>query len=332
VTNHDIVKYYANDLELLNAINANEIDCFLTDRVAGSAMIVQKKMYSKIIEKDLEIKVPVHVMFSKKTVPENIVQDFNKHINSIKDSAEYNNIIREHLYPVLFLKIIDSKLFWLINILGTTAFVMVAIGIAIKCNTTLFGTMVCALLPSFIGNLAINILVYDGQSSIFLGTIYVYVCVGFVLIAFFLTRILSFYNNHTRDDSFITKLSDAVIVVFDIIGQSSFAIIGVFIAVISRVEPLILWGTIIAFIVSCVGCVLRDALLRSQDNNLLFGRFGLELNLLTGFIMTKGIEGQSLDPSEYKIYTLMLVCLLLSVTVRIVLRYTGVTNLHFFAR
>ena len=39
------------------------------------------------------MKTPIHVIFSKKTVPDKIVQTFNKAIDSLHRSGAYENIV-----------------------------------------------------------------------------------------------------------------------------------------------------------------------------------------------------------------------------------------------
>ena len=139
-TTQDIVKKYPNDIEALNALMKGEIDGFISDRVVGAAAILNNKTNGAVKEVQLNIKTPIHLMFSKKTVPLELVDKFNQEIKKFSASDEFKNISKTYLYPVLLLQTIDSQWFYLIGVIGTLAFAISGIAIAAKDNATLFGT------------------------------------------------------------------------------------------------------------------------------------------------------------------------------------------------
>ncbi|KJV62761.1 hypothetical protein [Rickettsia amblyommatis] len=66
--NQDIIRIYHNNMELINGIIKKEIDGFISDRIVGAVNILGRTIDRNILEVPLNIKTPIHLMFSKKTV------------------------------------------------------------------------------------------------------------------------------------------------------------------------------------------------------------------------------------------------------------------------
>jgi polar amino acid transport system substrate-binding protein len=120
--NNDIVDAYDNDVDALQALVRGEIDGFISDRVVGAAAILNEKVNSQIKEVQLNIKTPIHLMFSKKSVPIELVDKFNTEIKAFSSSNEYKKIVKTYLYPVMLMQTIDSQWFYFIGVMGTVAF------------------------------------------------------------------------------------------------------------------------------------------------------------------------------------------------------------------
>ena len=102
--NKDIIFKYNNDTLSLEALIREEIDGFMADKVVGASIIIGKSVENKVIEVPLNIKSPIHFIFSKKTVPLDMVDHFNTEIKKFVGSKEYKNIVRTYVYPVLLLQ------------------------------------------------------------------------------------------------------------------------------------------------------------------------------------------------------------------------------------
>ena len=118
-------------------------------------------------------------MFSKKTVSPGLVDKFNQEIKDFVGSYEYKNIIKSYLYPVLLLEIIDSEWFYFIGVIGTIAFAISGIAIAVKDNTTLFGTFLFAMVPSVGGIVMRDVLINREEMGLFLNPSYMYYIVAY---------------------------------------------------------------------------------------------------------------------------------------------------------
>ncbi|XVN44138.1 MAG: transporter substrate-binding domain-containing protein [Rickettsia hoogstraalii] len=64
--NQDIIRIYQNNMELINGLIKKEIDGFISDRIVGAVNILGRTMDRNILEVPLNIKTPLHLMFSKK--------------------------------------------------------------------------------------------------------------------------------------------------------------------------------------------------------------------------------------------------------------------------
>ncbi|WP_232504596.1 hypothetical protein [Rickettsia amblyommatis] len=53
---------------MINGIIKKEIDGFISDRIVGAVNILGRTIDRNILEVPLNIKTPIHLMFSKKTV------------------------------------------------------------------------------------------------------------------------------------------------------------------------------------------------------------------------------------------------------------------------
>ncbi len=209
--NQDIVRSYENDIEALRALVNGEIDGFISDRIVGAAVVLDNKANSLVKELALQAKTPVHLMFSKKTISPGLVDKFNQEIKDFIGSYEYKNIIKSYLYPVLLLEIIDSEWFYFIGVIGTIAFAISGIAIAVKDNTTLFGTFLFAMVPSVGGIVMRDVLINREEMGLFLNPSYMYYIVAIVLIGFFFIRILEYYNERANEDEAVIRFWDNVL-------------------------------------------------------------------------------------------------------------------------
>ena len=81
-------------------------------------------------------------MFSKNTVPVEIVDKFNDSIKTFVMSADYKETVKKYIYPVLLLETINAEWFFIVGVLGTISFAISGVAIAARENSTLFGTFI----------------------------------------------------------------------------------------------------------------------------------------------------------------------------------------------
>ena len=288
-SNKDIISsQYANEIEMLQALTMGEIDGYLADRVVGTALAFNNPHRKEIRETKLGLKTPVHLMFSRKTMSADMVDKFNGAIKEFVNSAAYREIIKGYIYQVLLLKAVDSKWYYIIGLVGSIAFAISGIAIAVRTNATLFGTFILALLPSALGCLLLDVII-NGRADIdfTLTPSYAYYISVIVLIGFFVVKLLNHYNMQLYEDDSTKRIWSNILVVCDSLGQASFIIVGVVIAVVEKVEPLEFWGPCFGFVTSSTGVFLRELLCNyNAKSDLIHGKVNFEISILWGVIFS----------------------------------------------
>ncbi len=284
-SNEDIIFYYQDKDSSIHALMQNDIDGFIADRISGSSLILSKRLEEKIENIPLNIKKPVHIIFSKKSVSLNTVENFNKSISSVIGTKEYKQIMRSYLYPVLLLEVIDSKWFYLFIIISAIAFSISGVMIAFKEKATLFGTFLLAMLPTT-GGLIRDIITNRERAEV-LTSSYMYYVIAIVLVGYLIIQFLKNYNYHESKEN--CCFYNHCILVCDAIGQSSGIVTGVAVVIVYRIEPIELWGPFLAFITSYGGIILRDIVINQSIKNIKFYT-GAEVSILYGSILTLVLE------------------------------------------
>ena len=318
-------------VEALNALINGEIDGFLADRVVGAAAILNHSATAMVKEIQLHAKTPIHLMFSKKTVPIDLVDKFNQEIKRFSDSDEYKNVVKTYLYPVMLLQTIDSRWFYFIGVVGTLAFAVSGIAIAAKDNATLFGTFLFAMLPSVGGGIMRDVLINRDEVGLFLTPSYMYYIIIVVLVGFSAVRLLEYYNKKANEDDVIIKFWDNILVLGDAIGQAAFIVTGVSIAIMARIEPIELWGPFFAFLTANGGGILRDLLRKKHYIICLNGAINAEVSVLWGLIFSLYLDTNSHNPDPTGIRNTVIIVAVGAFITRLVAYYFKVPNLKFRA-
>ncbi|PCJ23556.1 MAG: hypothetical protein COA94_08210 [Rickettsiales bacterium] len=327
--NRDIIYQYNDDVEAIESLLKGEIDGVISDRVVGAATILNHKATSLIREVELNIKTPISLMFSKKTVPVRLVNEFNKEIKRFSEGDERNNIVKTYLYPVMLMQTIESNWFYIIGVIGTIAFAISGVAIAAKDNTTLFGTFLFAMLPSVGGGIMRDIMINRDEVGIFLTPSYMYYIIIVVLVGFATIRLLEYYNQKANEDDVIIRFWDNLLILGDALGQASFIVTGVSIAIMSRIEPIILWGPFFAFLTANGGGILRDLLRKKRGIICLNGEINAEISVFWGVVFSVYLDVTSHDPDSSGIRTAVIIIATSAFITRLVTYYLKVPNLKF---
>jgi polar amino acid transport system substrate-binding protein len=330
-TTQDIIKKYKNDVEALNALMKGEIDGFIADRVVGASAILNKKVNGAVKEVELNIKTPIHLMFSKKTVPLELVDKFNQEIKKFSASDEFKSIAKTYLYPVLLLQTIDSKWFYFIGVVGTLSFAISGIAISAKDNATLFGTFLFAMIPSVGGGIMRDVLLNRDEVGVFLTPSYMYYIIILVVVCFFAIRLLEYYNKRSNEDNQVTRFWDNILVFGDALGQAAFIVTGVCIVIMARIEPIELWGPFFAFLTANGGVILRDLLRKKHDIICLNGGINAEVSIMWGLIFSIYLDAHSHNPDPDSIKNIVLLVVVGAFITRIAAHYMKIPNIKFRA-
>lgn len=326
MANNDIVYFYKNDYQAISALNKGIIDGMISDKTITSYLLVKERLTSHIKEIPLNIKTPVHFVFNKDSVPLTVVTNFNKEIKKFIQSKEYKDIVKIHLYPVILIQIIGTNWFYIICIIGTIAFAISAIIISAKDNTSLFVTILFAILPSIGIGIIRDIIINGKEKGVFLTPSYIYFISIIVLFGFFTIRLLEYYNRHNNEKNHLSKLLNNLLIITDAIGQSAFIIIGVSLVIITRVEPIILWGPIFGFISANTGSIIRDLLHNKNNIICLYNTPNAEISVLWSLILSIYLDINSYQPEPDKISNMMIITVIGAVITRLLIFYLKFPN------
>lgn len=329
-SNKDIVREYDTDVDALHGLIRGEIDGFMSDRVVGAAAILNlRDSRFHIKEVQLNIKTPIHLMFSKKTVPLDLVEKFNNEIKNFVGSAEYKNIVKTYLYPVLLMQTIDSEWFYFIGVMGTIAFAISGIAIAAKENATLFTTFMLAMLPSVGGGIIRDVITNRDEVRIFLTPSYMYYIIIIVLVGFSLVRLLEYYNKRASEDDIISKFWNNILMLGDALGQAAFIITGVSIAIMAKIDPIELWGPFFAFLAASGGTILRDLIRKNRVITCLTGPFNAEIGIIWSLIFSIYLDLNSYNPSPSGIRDMVIFVVSGCFLTRLAIYYFNIPNITF---
>lgn len=328
-TNRDIILKYPEDLSSLKALINNEIDGFICDRVVGSSIVFNNALDKRVEEVPLNVRTPIHLMFSKKTVPIDIVEKFNSAIAKFVDTKEYKSIVSTYLYSLLLLQTINADWFYIVGIIGTIAFAMSGVAIAAKENATLFGTLIFAMLPSVAGGVLRDLIINRDKVGILLTPSYMYIIVVIVILGFAITHLIQSYNKDSELDASVSKFWHHLLIVCDALGQASFIVTGVAIAMIGRIDPIELWGPFFAFLTANAGGIFRDMLKKDGVITCLYGDIDPEISVVWGLVFSMFLSYNAYNPDPEVIDYGVIVVVLGAFSTRLIAYYMNVPNLKF---
>ena len=328
-TNRDIIVKYAQDLLSLKGLVGEEVDGFIADRVVGATIISNNGLDQKVEEVPLNVKTPIHLMFSKKTVPVEVVEKFNNAITMFVDSDEYKRIISTYLYSLLLLQTINADWFYIVGVIGTIAFALSGVAIAAKENATLLGTMIFAMLPSVAGGMMRDILINRDKINILTNPSYIYIIIVIVIIGFATIQLLESYNRDAQTDSSLTKFWNNLLVICDSLGQASFIVTGVAIAMMARIDPIALWGPFFAFITANGGGILRDIIKKDRAIDCIHGDINAEISIIWGLFFSLFLSLDAYDPDPDKINYMVTFTVFGAFATRLLAHYFKIPNLRF---
>tara|TARA_R110002095_G_scaffold126453_3_gene109559 strand:- start:2130 stop:3629 length:1500 start_codon:yes stop_codon:yes gene_type:complete len=303
--NKDLVLLVPTDQKSFDALLSGKAQGVLADRLVGSTIIWRKNLGGEVDSLDLNIKTPIHLMFSKKiTTPEFMVK-VNKAIDTLQETQKYQEIIRLYLYPVLLLQTVSAWWFQVVEIIGIFSFAVSGLLIAYRQNSTIFGAFLFALLPSLGGGIVRDIIFQREPIGMLTSPLYLGIVVVTVLGGMLAIRIMQHYKKVMKSPVFSPSGGATFLMVTDALGLASFTVTGVIVSVISKAEPLWLWGGFFAFLTAAGGGIMRDMLSGGKHIVVLHGGLYAEIAVGWGVLLSAFLIYQSnsvnADPIEYAV-------------------------------
>lgn len=291
--NRDVIDFSVDDYGSLKKLLAGKIDGFLSDRLVGATAIWRGGYGAKVNEITLDIKTPIHLIFSKKTISPAVVEEFNRAIDELHESKIYNKLISWYLHPVLLLQTVDALWFRIVEFIGTVAFAISGLIIAYRDRSTVFGALIFAMLPSMGGGIIRDVIFDRFPVTAVEFPIYLYAVLSTVFIGFILIRLGERFHWHV---SFIKKSQNFVfhlLALSDALGFAAFTVSGIVISVMVKVDPLWLWGPVFALVTGVGGAILRDLISKQREILILKVNLMPEIVLFWAFLLSVFLTYQS---------------------------------------
>lgn len=299
-----------NHYENFRDLIVGRIDGILADRL-GAATCAWRGGWRELVEEHpLRITTDVRFLFGKKTVPIETVHRFDQAIAALDANGETRRVIQAYLSPIVLAQTIDRSWFKVLDIVGTIAFALSGVLIAVRERYSLFGALLLAALPAVGGGVVRDLLVGRETltvlaSPIYLGLVGATVLAGFLAIhALHLARRCGCLPD--RIEARIEALARHRLVggmyeVSDAVGIAVFTVTGVAAAVSAKTAPIWLWGPLLATLTAAGGGILRDLVRQSGNIASLRGEFYAEVPLIWGLLLSLCLVWQTprLDPNQF---------------------------------
>lgn len=341
VNNPENKKYLVPTKDVYESIDLllrGTVDGFLDDRVLSSTAIWRTKNSDKIEEVYLGIGTPIHLMFSKKAISPSVVKEINTAIKSIKSDGTYAKVVSEYLLPVLILQTIERPWFFFLEAFAIMALVLSGLLIAYREKFNLYGTMLLAFV-SMSGGIIRDVFVNRPKLGILLTPIYALgifalVMMGFVAVWLYQlliqkkdTSVTS--NNSAWDQRHTTRIRDWLIEILDAFGLAAYTVTGVIVALISQLDPLWLWGPIMAVITTTGGGILRDIIRGEKDIPSLKSDFYGEIAIIWGLTLSLALTWDSEMMSPETMFRWVIFVVAGNFITRILVKFLGFKGVPF---
>ena len=296
------VLFVNNDYQNFQNLLSGKIDGFFSDQIVASTLAWRMGIRDKVERHSVKSSKPLHLMFSKKTVSLKTVKEFNEAVKAVKDSGQYSRISQNYIYPILLSQTLDANWFFIIDIIGTMAFVLSGLILAYKHSYDIFGAFVLAALPAVGGGVIRDLITNRDPIGVLNNPIYILLVLAMVVAGFAGIKIYERYGKALGlEKSFKSAPAHFLgrqINTLDALGLSAFVVTGVVVALATRSDPLWLWGPLLATVTGAGGGILRDVVRSEPNIAVLKGELYPEIAFIWGLFLSCFIlwqTSQSID-------------------------------------
>ncbi|NGM19699.1 transporter substrate-binding domain-containing protein [Roseomonas stagni] len=297
-----LVRPANDDATNIRRLLAGEIDGFLAERLSVALDITRLGAAAAVEEAAMRIVIPLHLAFSRDTVPASMLGRFDAAIEMLTEDGTLDRIAARFRFPILLSLTIDSRWFLVLQITGTVASALAGALAARHSGWSLFGAFVLAGVTAAAGGVLRDLLMGRYPLGILRNPLFLQLIFGTVMTVWAVTHawallrgraILAFWIaqvtvalRRRRADRWLFDFADAL-------GLGASTVLGVTIAFGMGADPLWLWGPVLGTITGAGGGILRDVLRGGGSiPNLTTGFYG-EVSViwslaLTGYLMARG--------------------------------------------
>lgn len=327
-----------NVYESIDLLLRGVVDGVMDDRIVAATAVWRTKNTDKIEEVYLGIGAPIHLMFSKESTSPALVAEINNAIRQIKSDGTYSRVISEYLFPVLILQTIERPWFFFLEAFAIMALVISGLMIAYREKFNLYGTMMIAFV-SMSGGIIRDVLVNRPKLGLMLSPIYAIGILSAVIIGFVLVWIyqLVFKRNvapqvasekkwHQKHGA---KITDWLVELLDAFGLAAYTVTGVIVALISQLEPLWLWGPIMAVLTTTGGGIVRDVIRGQKDMPTLKSDFYGEIAIIWGLVLSLALTWNAEMMSPETMFNWTIFVVVGNFITRVIVKLTNFKGLPF---
>lgn len=281
-----------NVAQLVGDLMDGKIDGFLADRILAAYFIEALGAQDRLEEHPLMIHGDLRLMFSKSTVPVEVVERFNEAIQSVHDDGTYRRLNANYAFPILVRLTLDSGWFRAVDIIGTAAFAISGLLLAFRYHYDVFGALVLASLPAVGGGVVRDLITNREELAVLASPIYIVIIVVLVVGGYFVVRAAVLIRNSAFGAMAVENMDRTrahiayTIQLCDAIGLAAFTVTGVVVALVTHANPLWIWGPILAAITASGGGILRDVVRSDPEVPALKGELYPEIAVLWGFLLS----------------------------------------------
>lgn len=285
--------------DLLPALLAGRIGGYLSDRIVAATKIEELGVAASVEEHPVMVSGDIYLMFSKASVSPQVVADFNRAIEEVRNGPVYRALNEKYTFPILVRLTLESGWFIVVDILGTIAFALSGVLLAYRYQYDIFGALVLASLPAVGGGVVRDVITNRETLAVLASPIYIELVVGVVVGGFIVIRTAVAIRRsrfHAAASGLLQRRRahvETLVQVFDAIGLAAFTVTGVVVALATQSRPLWIWGPILAAITAAGGGILRDVVRSEPETPALKGELYPEIALAWGAILSVYMMWQS---------------------------------------
>ena len=278
--------------DLLESLIAGVIDGYFSDRVVAATLIEAAGATEITEEHPVMVDGDLHLMFSRASVPAEVVADFNSAIESVHADGTYRRLNAKYAFPTLVRLTLNSDWFIIVDIVGTVAFALSGLLLAIRYGYDIFGALVLASLPAVGGGVVRDLITNRETLAVLASPIYLEIVGALVVSGYVVVRagiairqrvpgaaVLEFLDRWRGRIGHSVQVCDAI-------GLAAFTVTGVVVALATHSQPLWLWGPILASLTAAGGGILRDVVMSNPEVPSLKGELYPEIAVVWGFFLS----------------------------------------------
>ncbi|MHB1948123.1 MAG: TRIC cation channel family protein [Gammaproteobacteria bacterium] len=328
-----------NEGEELKMLLNGEIDGFIADRIVASTLIWQARAHHQVVEHYLKMKTPIHLIFSKKTVPITTVQNFDKAIDAVHDETVYRNTFSWYLYPVIMMQATSEEWFKTLDMLGIIFYAISGVLIAYELNKSFLAALVYAILPSLTGGILRDVIFSNRPVEALVTPEYLITILSVVTVGYGFTKVFDKVMQYealkkrsrviTHITTLVQKYLKQLLVICDALGLATLSGAGVMISLMARAEPLWLWGPFFAFLTASFGTIIRDIISKKEHLEDVVGEINSEVGIIWGFILSVALILNANNIQPDLVWHLVLLTVAGAFITRLLIHYFKVPNVYF---